>query len=503
MLFNSWEFILLFLPLALAGYRLLARYGSVPAMAWLTVASLFFYGWWNAGFLPLLLASIGFNYAMGLAIHRAPAAAARRWLVFALAGNLIALGYWKYLDLAIDSVNTLAGTAWPLQHLVLPIGISFFTFTQIAYLVDVHRGRVREFRPLNYTLFVSYFPHLIAGPVIHHADVMPQFQRRPTGSAFWPDIAFGLSLFTLGLAKKLLIADPLSAYVGPVFDAPASPMAVEAWGAALAYTLQLYFDFSGYSDMAVGLSRLFGIDLPVNFNSPYKAQNIAEFWRRWHMTLSRFLRDYLYIPLGGNRHGGGLRTRNLLLTMLLGGLWHGAAWTFVVWGGLHGLYLVLHQGWQAVKARSRLGAQLDGRRSYRAFSQALCFAAVVVGWVFFRAPSLGSAFEMLSGMAGLHGAGWPTAVAGMLGSAETGGAGRFSATQAGWLLAAMGIAFFAPNSMQWLAGLDPRAVAVGDSRPAGGARWRLSGAFACGTGLLAVACLLRLNRGSEFLYFQF
>ena len=502
MLFNSWEFILLFLPLTLAGYQLLARRGSWPAMVWLTAASLIFYAWWNVAFLPLLLASIGFNYALGLAIHRAPRPASRRWLIFAIAGNLGALGYWKYLDLLIDSVNTLAGSGWPLQHLVLPIGISFFTFTQIAYLVDVHRGRVQEFRPLQYGLFVSYFPHLIAGPVIHHADVMPQFTRAQTGRKFWPGIAFGLTLFTIGLAKKLLIADPLSAYVGPVFNAPASPHLIEAWGAALAYTFQLYFDFSGYSDMAVGLSRLFGIDLPVNFNSPYKARNISDFWRRWHITLSRFLRDYLYIPLGGNRRGGGLRYRNLFITMLLGGLWHGAAWTFVVWGGLHGCYLALHHGWQAIRARWLAGAPLERRRSYRVFSQVLCFTAVVVGWVFFRAHTLGSGFDILAGMAGQHGAGWPNAVAAALGVIEGGGAGRFSAAQGAWLLAAMGIAFFAPNSMQLLAGISPRtdAQAEIDSRAP---RWRLSAGLACGTGLLAVACLLRLNRGSEFLYFQF
>ena len=502
MLFNSWEFILLFLPLTLAGYQLLARRSTVPAMLWLTAASLFFYAWWNLAFLPLLLASIGFNYALGLAIHRAPRPAARRWLMFAIAGNLGALGYWKYLDLLIDSVNTLADTGWPLQHLVLPIGISFFTFTQIAYLVDVHRGRVQEFRPLQYGLFVSYFPHLIAGPVIHHADVMPQFARPQSRGTRWPGIAFGLTLFIIGLAKKLLIADPLSDYVGPVFDVPASPHLIEAWGAALAYTFQIYFDFSGYSDMAVGLSSLFGIDLPVNFNSPYKARNISDFWRRWHITLSQFLRDYLYIPLGGSHRGGWLRYRNLFITMLLGGLWHGAAWTFVFWGGLHGGYLALHHGWQAIKGRWSAGARLESRRSYRAFSQALCFIAVVVGWVFFRAPSIGSGFEILAGMAGQHGAGWPTAVSAVLGGVDSSGAGRFSAAQGAWLLVAMGIAFFAPNSMQWLAAISPRAEAQSaiDSHAP---RWRLSAAFACGTGLLAVLCLLRLNRGSEFLYFQF
>ncbi|HWW71706.1 MAG TPA: MBOAT family O-acyltransferase, partial [Duganella sp.] len=346
MLFNSLSFLLLYLPVVYAGYCLLAHWRPRWTAGWLALASLFFYGYWDARYLPLLLASILFNYRCGLRIA-AGGGRRKRWLVFALAANLSLLAYYKYANFFIDSLNHVAGAHLPGWAVVLPIGISFFTFTQIAFLVDCHRGLAGEYRFTHYTLFVSYFPHLIAGPVLHHKEMMPQFDTRPAPNA--ADFAVGISIFVMGLAKKIFLADPLSVLVAPVFGAGAEPQLIEAWIGALAYTMQLYFDFSGYSDMAIGLSRLFGVKLPLNFNSPYQAANIGEFWRRWHMTLSRFLRDYLYVPLGGNRSGQPARYRNLMLTMILGGLWHGAGWTFVAWGGLHGLYLVLHHAWLALR----------------------------------------------------------------------------------------------------------------------------------------------------------
>ena len=355
MLFNSFSFLFAFLPLALGGYFLccaLGRRFGTPGdttwgAAWLAACSLFFYAWWDIRFLPLLLCSVAFNYVTGSYIaKRSGTAQAQRALGLGVAGNLALLGYFKYADFFVASANAL-GAQWTLPHVLLPIGISFFTFTQIAFLADAAAGKVTEYRLVHYVLFVTYFPHLVAGPVLHHKEMMPQFEDANNTRPLAINFAIGTTIFAIGLAKKVLVADTLAAYASPVFAAGAAPPTLlAAWGGALAYTFQLYFDFSGYSDMAIGLSRLFGVRLPLNFASPYKAWNISEFWRRWHMTLSRFLRDYLYIPLGGNRQGEGRRRLNLAITMVLGGLWHGAGWTFVVWGALHGAYLVVHQLWR-------------------------------------------------------------------------------------------------------------------------------------------------------------
>ena len=402
MLFNSFEFVLIFLPAAFAGFFWIARYSHRLAALWLAAASLSFYGWWNPKLVLLLLCSIAFNYAMGYAIgHARRTATDKRLLVAAVAANLACLGYFKYTNFFISSVNTAVGTDWGLATIALPLGISFFTFTQIAFLVDVYRRLAREYDFIHYILFVAYFPHLIAGPVLHHKQMMPQFALAATYRPSAQNVAIGLLMFAIGLAKKTLLADSFAGYATPIFNAAnqgAAMGVVAAWTGALAYTLQIYFDFSGYSDMAIGLSRLFGIGIPLNFNSPYKAYNIIEFWRRWHMTLSIFLRDYLYISLGGNRQGTLRRYFNLMITMLLGGLWHGANWTFFVWGGLHGVYLVVNHAWHAVRRRAgfplavpSLSGQLAGT--------ALTFLAVVVAWVFFRADTFASAMRMLQGMA--------------------------------------------------------------------------------------------------------
>ncbi len=281
----------------------------------------------------------------------------RALLFVAVAANLAALAYFKYADFFLRTAVNLTGADIPLLGVVLPLGISFFTFTQIAYLVDVHAGKVIERNPIHYGLFVTYFPHLIAGPVLHHAEMMPQFRLAEIYRPYLRNFAIGLTFLCLGLAKKVLVADSVAPLANAVFGlGPEVELAASAaWLGVIAYTLQIYFDFSGYSDMAVGLSLLFGVRLPYNFNSPYQAWNITEFWRRWHMTLSRFLRDYLYVPLGGNRLGRTRRYVNLMVTMLLGGLWHGASWTFVVWGGLHGAYLVVNHAWQWLKEKSGWG----------------------------------------------------------------------------------------------------------------------------------------------------
>ncbi len=334
----------------------------------------------------------------------------------AVIGNLSALAYFKYADLFISSLDAAAGWHIQLLNVVLPIGISFFTFTQIAFLVDTYRGIAREYDFVRYLLFVTYFPHLIAGPVLHHKEMMPQFREAKTYVPRASNLAIGLTTFGIGLAKKILLADSFADYANPVFNAAEqghTPDLIAAWAGVISYTLQIYFDFSGYSDMAIGLSKMFGVDLPLNFSSPYKSTSIIEFWRRWHMTLSRFLRDYLYVALGGNRHGTVRRHANLMITMLLGGLWHGANWTFVVWGGLHGVFLVVNHAWQTALERAGWPATEAGW-ARRLVGWSITTLVVMIAWVFFRATSFDAAVRILRGMADFDTArymashGWPS-----------------------------------------------------------------------------------------------
>ncbi|MGE4109612.1 MAG: MBOAT family protein [Burkholderiales bacterium] len=517
MLFNSQTFIFLFLPLTLLGFFALGRSSPKLAAGWLAAASLFFYGWWNPAYVALLLVSMLCNFAAGTAIARAQARSdaknGRRLLIAAITANLLLLAYYKYANFFITNFNAATGAGLSLDEIILPLGISFFTFTQIAFLVDSHQGKAREYNLVHYGLFVTYFPHLIAGPILHHGEMMPQFARKEIYRPQYDLIAAGLTLFVIGLAKKVLIADGVSPYVAPVFDAPGAGITLtmfEAWCGALAYTFQLYFDFSGYSDMAIGLSLLFGVRLPVNFHSPYKAASIVDFWRRWHMTLSRFLRDYLYVPLGGNRRGARRRYFSLLLTMLLGGLWHGAGWTFVLWGALHGVYLVINHAWRGLKRK--LGH--DRRQSTvagHALACLLTFAAVVAGWVVFRAPDITTAGAILKAMAGFNGLVLPEAWlerSGGFGSALTALGVEFGATPGlprtgviNWIWLLLLIVWFAPNSQQIMAAAKP-ALGVPVEAPSR-LRWRIGPVAATLTVMLALAVIVNLSRHSEFLYFQF
>jgi D-alanyl-lipoteichoic acid acyltransferase DltB (MBOAT superfamily) len=478
---------------------MLARWRPRWTIVWLALASLFFYGYWDTRYLPLLLASILFNYWCGMRIG-APGARRKRWLVFGLAANLSLLAYYKYANFFLASLNDVAGSQLQGWDIILPIGISFFTFTQIAFLVDCHRGLAGEYRFTHYTLFVSYFPHLIAGPVLHHKEMMPQFDARPGPNA--ADFAVGISIFVMGLAKKVLLADPMSVLVGPVFAPGAEPQLIEAWIGALAYTMQLYFDFSGYSDMAIGLSRLFGVKLPLNFDSPYQAANIGEFWRRWHMTLSRFLRDYLYVPLGGNRRGQVARYRNLMLTMVLGGLWHGAGWTFVVWGALHGLYLVVHHAWVGLR----------GPGPARWWGRGLTLLAVMLAWVVFRAPDLATAGDILLGMAGGNGVSLPRGMAAyaqpwLAVGLEPAFAGirwiDFSGPRVPTLLLALALALWAPNTQQIFRHYTPAIEKIIARAGKSHWTWTPNRAWSLAFSLVFLVCLFSMNRVSEFLYFQF
>ena len=531
MLFNSYGFIFFFLPVTFVVFFAIGARHRLLAAAWLTAASLFFYGWWNPKYVVLLSASIVFNYATGrlLAAHQAPAqAAVRKHLLAAgVAANLLLLGYFKYANFLLDTLNAAAGTGLSLGEIILPLGISFFTFTQIAFLVDTCRGEVKEYNFVHYALFVTYFPHLIAGPVLHHKEMMPQFGEPSTYRIDARNLAVGLAIFSVGLFKKTVLADGIAPYATQVFSATArgdAPTLFTAWGGVLAYSVQLYYDFSGYSDMAIGLSRLFGIVLPLNFFSPYRAVNIIDFWRRWHMTLSRFLRDYLYFPLGGNRHGRMRRYVNLMVTMLLGGLWHGAGWTFIVWGGLHGLYLVINHAWRVLRSRV-LGHDLSRSTGWgRLAARTITLLAVVVGWVFFRAQDFPTAVSLLKGMSGMNGATLPVEilrVAGPLGAfaeslgitAQPGGASKFALTWI-WVAVLWAIALLAPNVAQWMGRENPAldyAAVSGAPAPGAQARaaatayllWSPSAGWAAAVALLTACSVLSLTHVSEFLYFQF
>src|SRR5438445_7508322 len=409
MLFSSYAFILGFMPLTLLLFHGLRAAGLArSSIGLLALLSLGFYGWWNPIYLLLIVPLIAANFALAASIvpraGRRPRAA-KPLLLLGLVLNLATLGYFKYANFFVDNLNALAGLDLFLGKVVLPIGISFFTFQKIAFLVDAYRGKIDRLNFVDYALFVTFFPQLIAGPIVHHSEVIRQLREQATVSM--PTIALGVTIFTIGLAKKVVLADTAALYASPLFDAVAAgarPDALAGWGAALAYTAQLYFDFSGYSDMAIGGGLLFGIRLPINFASPYKAESIIEFWHRWHITLSRFLREYLYVPLGGNRKGPSRRYVNLLITMLLGGLWHGAGWTLVVWGALHGFYLVVNHLWHALRRHSCGGSELSSTLGRR-LGQAITFIAVVVAWVFFRSQDIGAAVRMMLAMAGSNGAG--------------------------------------------------------------------------------------------------
>ncbi len=403
MLFSSWQFIFLFLPVTLVVFFLIPPQPSWPRKIWLLAASLFFYGYWKIEYIPLLLFSIAFNYSIAEIITRhRHHPAARAAIVAGVSLNLLLLGYYKYTNFILQAFGRVSDHHFEHFDIILPLAISFFTFTQIGYIVDVYRNQSLHYRFLDYALFVVFFPHLIAGPIVRHWEIIPQFAEKVL-KANVADLGVGSALFLIGLYKKVLLADPLSPYVATVYGAAAKGVTItwfDSWLGTLAFALQLYFDFSGYSDMAIGLARMFGIKFPVNFASPYQAASINEFWMRWHITLTRFLREYLYFPLGGNRCGPWRHALNIMITMLLSGLWHGAGWTYVIWGGLHGIYLVVAHQWQ--RLQKWRGWRLD-YWWYRIGSVGLTFVAVLLAWVFFRATTVSAAVSILASMAGQHG----------------------------------------------------------------------------------------------------
>lgn len=512
MLFSSFEFLFLFLPLTWLGFRLLSRWsGTRLPIAWLTLASLFYYAWWDYRYLILLLGSDVFNYLAGRRLLASQDDRSGRLLLnMAIAINLAPLVLFKYAGFLASSANDLLHISLPVPQLVLPLAISFYTFQKIAYLVDAFRKEVPAHGFLDFILFVSFFPQLIAGPIVHHSEVMPQFKHLETTRPRGDFLSAGATLFTIGLFKKVVIAEALMALAEPGFTA-ASQGAVlscaDAWTAVFAYTFEIYFDFSGYSDMALGTALLFGIRLPANFYSPYRASSIIDFWRRWHMTLSRYLRDYVYIPLGGNRLGTVRRYINLMTTMALGGIWHGAGWNFLVWGVLHGSCLVINHGWRNLAARSELA--FLRHPAHRIWSWPVTMLSVSIAWVYFRADSMFAAHAILKGLFGLETAGYSTAY---LDAVKTVSFHRFATLafqswQPAWTTSAIvfiaaGIAFAFPNSMQIMRTVldhpitDPLAI---HQR----LLWRPSRVWAWATAGLGSIALLSLSDVSEFIYYQF
>jgi D-alanyl-lipoteichoic acid acyltransferase DltB (MBOAT superfamily) len=425
-----------------------------------------------------------FNYVVGNSLNKRSQRKvnAKTVVTIGIIANLSLLGYFKYADFFIENFNVISGANIQPLNLLLPLAISFFTFQQIAYLVDSYKGLTKEYDFLNYALFVTFFPQLIAGPIVHHKEMMPQFASTYNLVKKYRNIALGLFIFSIGLFKKVVIADTFAVWAINGFDKTEVLRLFEAWVTSLSYTFQLYFDFSGYTDMAIGAALLFNIKLPINFNSPYKATDIQDFWRRWHITLSRFLRDYIYIPLGGNRKGDFRTYNNLLITFLLGGLWHGAAWTFVFWGFLHGFALLIYRLWQ--KINFKLNSII---------AWFITFNFINISWIFFRAKEWEDAMKVLSGMFGMSGIVLPNALSTKLAFLSSYGVefGGFVENIQGdyftpiWIIAGFILVLVFKNSME--------------KRDTFKVNYKtLFLAFIC-----FVIGFLSLNKVSEFLYFNF
>ncbi|MBV2150151.1 MBOAT family protein [Sphingobium sp. AS12] len=512
MLFNSNEFLFLFLPVALIAFHGLRVLGIRNyAFLALLLASIYFYAYWSVPYALVFIVSVVFNFLIGRGIM---ATGSRMLTAAGIIANLLLLGYFKYTNFLIEVIGEMGLADLPHLEIVLPIGISFYTFIQIAYLADICSGKAVEAKPVRYGLFVSFFPHMLAGPVVHHKEMMPQFAEAMPRQRLLRMLAVGSCLLVIGLVKKVLVADRIAMLANAMFAAAADGGEVDffnAWVGILAYTLQIYFDFSGYSDMATGLALMFGIRFPANFNSPYRSTNIIAFWRRWHMTLSRLLRDYIYIPLGGNRKGPARRHMNLMATMVIGGAWHGAGWPFILWGFLHGLYLMINHFWNY-----QLGNKI---KMPPILAMTITFLAVVIAWVPFRATDMQAVSSIYAAMLGLNGLSAPLELGTILGplgmDPRAWGIEMVAANQRAQfymncsvLLLGMVLAFGAPNSIRILRRYRPvlntRAVLL-DGRSRNRLEWRpgLWSGILLGIGLFLVVRSINSAAPSEFLYFQF
>jgi alginate O-acetyltransferase complex protein AlgI len=465
MLFNSYEFICLYLPITLIIYFFLNKKRLIiPARLWLVISSLFFYSYWNPKYLPLLLGTILFNFYVGKILSTCSYRLffKKSIFIFGICANVALLGYFKYTDFLLENFNFVFSYDVPPQNIILPLAISYFTFQQIAYLVDSYQGRTSEHNLLNYSLFVSFFPQLIMGPITHHKEIISQFGK-PFKTRFnYNHIALGLFIFSIGFAKKILLADSLIGYGHAAFNEAQQLTMIEAWYAALSYTLAYYFDLSGYADMAIGLGKMFNINIPINFNSPYKARNFSDYWSRWHITLSRFLTWYVYVPLGGNKKGRYRSYINIMLTFLVSGIWHGAGWTFIVWGIMNGIFVVIAQ------VMKNMNLQLN---YYLAWF--LTFIGVIIARVLFVSNNISDAFYVTYTMFDLN-----ALVVDNLPHANL-------YYQTPYLVVGLFIALFLKNSHDMAQNFKPNLK------------------YAMYTSLLLIASLITLSENVEFLYFQF
>ena len=496
MLFNSYYFIFIFLPAALFFfYWLSSLEKSEYAITWLIVASFFFYGWWNYYYVGLLLASILVNYLIGKLLLKKNGITRKFKLLILILGvgfNLGLLGYFKYTNFFIKTANIIINEPFQTIDIMLPLAISFFTFQQVSFLVEVNQGKIKNNKFLHYFLYVSFFPQLIAGPIIRYQEIVPQFKTSNQWRLISENLSIGLTIFIIGLFKKVVIADGIAGYSTPVFDAATDATLVlsfyEAWSGSLSYSFQIYFDFSGYTDMAIGLARMFGFHLPQNFNSPYKALNIIEFWRNWHITLAKFLRDFLYIPMGGNRKGPGIQFFCIMTTMLLGGLWHGSSWNFIIWGGLHGLCLSINHLWYSCQASK--GYSLHNSIYTFIWSRVLTFIILVFLWVPFRADDMSSTLAIWKSMVGIY------------------DHNQFFETHIrlakGRLIALLLIVWFLPNTQQIMSRFTSSQFNHNSKSFINKFfYWQPNNFWAVIIASLTVVCFLKLMKPSEFLYFQF
>jgi alginate O-acetyltransferase complex protein AlgI len=539
MLFNSPEFVFAFLPLTLAGFYLFGRLSRPLALGWLVAVSVVFYAWWNPINLLILGISLTINFLFAVQIRRLAtvperALLRRAMLIVGIVFNLAFLGYFKYSNFIQSSLNDAFGTGFVLEQLILPLGISFITFQKIAFLIDVHARRVESFTFREFLLFVLFFPQLIAGPIVHYREMMPQFAGNPVRFDATA-LATGLTLFCFGLFKKTVLADGIAVHVSPIYAQAAAGGDISffsAWAAAVGFTLQIYFDFSGYSDMALGLARCVGIRLPLNFDSPLKASSIIDFWLRWHVTLTRFLTAYIYNPLtlaltrrrvarrlpllGSSKAGFGtflqLLAAPTLLTMLISGVWHGAGYLFVLWGLVHGIYLVINHAWR-LSVRKRVKNTAAYGRVMQPIGFVLTFVSVAVAMVLFRSTTVAGAGEVLAGLVGLNGISLPRGLVEPLGLAgalpfvvlEDAGVTDFIVRNA-WVATLFLIATLAPNSLQIMSRFEPALDAgqrAAHTQTTVRFAWQPNLAWALVVAVTASAAILRLSAESEFLYWQF
>lgn len=513
MLYNSYIFIFLFLPITLLGFHILRKKGHYRlTISWLIVASLFFYGWWNPIYIGLLIGSALFNYAFGFILLNRPY---KFFLSLGIIGNLGALGYFKYANFFVDNINILLGNNIILEQIILPLGISFFTFQQITYLVDTYLGKTKEYNFLQYFLFVTFFPQLIAGPIVHHEKMMPQFAKNVLGSLRLENLAVGFTTFIIGLFKKVCLADNIAIFADPAFDAAGQGFNLtffEAWGGALAYAFQAYFDFSGYSEMALGIGLMFGIALPFNFLSPFKAKNISAFWRCWHMTLSKFIRDYLYFPISlsltryavdKNLGYIGVFALNILIPPMFAffcvGLWHGAGWNFILFGLVHGAYIVIHNIWVKIKNKIPENKRIKENNITNIISRFITFTVVVFSFVIFRAENVEVANNIMKSLLGMHGIEFVDMF-------RIGVFGANPKMGIVWIILSLLVVNFLPNVQEFILNQSKVFINWGDTIFNGHSqiiKWRPTLYWGVIFAIMLTLSVIGFSDTNEFIYFQF